>query len=40
MAFQDKAPLCILFVDDIVKIEETKDGVEHELEKYRDILES
>ncbi|XP_021753838.1 uncharacterized protein LOC110719247 [Chenopodium quinoa] len=37
---QDKVPWCMLFADDVVLVDETKDGVNDKLEKWRQRLES
>lgn len=37
---QDEVPWCLLFVDDIVLIEETRDGVNERSEGWRQIMES
>lgn len=37
---QEEVPCCMLVVDDIVLIDETKDGVNAQLELWRDDLES
>ena len=40
MHIQDDIPLCMLFADDIVLINETKSGVNAKLEVWREVLES
>ena len=37
---QDKIPWCMLFADDIVLIDETSDGVNTKVERWRDTLEA
>ena len=37
---QDEVPWCMLFADDIVLVDETKDGINSKLELWRDTLES
>ena len=37
---QDEIPWCMLFADDIVLIDETRDGVNTKLERWRDTLEA
>ena len=37
---QDELPLCMLFADDIVLIDETRWGVNDKLERWRHTLES
>ena len=37
---QDEIPWCMLFTDDIVFIDETKEGVNIKLERWRDTLEA
>ena len=37
---QDVLPWCILFVDDIVLVDESRDGVNTKLERWRDTLEA
>ena len=37
---QDKLPWCMLFVDDIVLIVQTTEGLNDKLERWRHILES
>ncbi|XP_021737843.1 uncharacterized protein LOC110704370 [Chenopodium quinoa] len=37
---QDEVPWCMLFADDIVSVDETKDGVNAKLEQWRQRLES
>jgi len=37
---QDKIPWCMLFVDDIVLIDESREGVNTKLELWRSTLES
>jgi len=37
---QDEIPCCMLFADDIVLIDETRDGVNTKLEQWRDTLEA
>ena len=37
---QDEMPWCMLFADDIVLIDETIDGVNTKLERWRDTLET
>ena len=37
---QDEVPWCMLFADDIVLIDETRDGAEMKLEMWRHALES
>jgi len=37
---QDEVPWCASFADDIVVIDETRDGVNDKLEKWRHTLES
>ncbi|XP_065881089.1 uncharacterized protein [Euphorbia lathyris] len=39
-SLQDGIPWCMLFADDIVLVEETKEGVEMKLELWRQTLES
>ena len=33
-------PWCMLFADDVVLIDETREGVNAKLEQWRDVLES
>ena len=40
MHIQDDIPWCMLFVDDIVLIDETKSGVNAKLDVWREVLES
>ena len=37
---QDEKPWCMLFADDIVLIDETKEAVNTKLERWRDTLEA
>jgi len=37
---EDEVPWCILFADDIVLIDETRDGLNEKLEKWRHTLKS
>ena len=37
---ENELPLCMLFVDDIVLVDGTRDGVNDKLEQWRHILES
>ena len=37
---QEEVPRCMLFVDDVVLIDETREGVNAKLELWRGILES
>ena len=37
---QDEIPWCMLFADDIVLIDETREGVNTKLEWWRDTLEA
>lgn len=37
---QDDVPWCMLFVDDIVLIDEIREVVNNKLEQWRDILEA
>ena len=39
-AIQDEIPLCMLFADDFVLIDETRAGVNAKLELWRQTLES
>jgi hypothetical protein len=39
-SIQDEVPWCMLFVDDIVLVDETRGGVNIKLEIWRDALES
>lgn len=39
-SIQEEVPWCRLFVDDVVLIDETKEGVNAKLESWRDALES
>jgi len=36
---QDKIPWCMLFADDIVLIDETKEGINTKLKRWRHALE-
>ena len=37
---QDEIPWCMLFADDIIFIDETRDGINTKLERWRDTLET
>ena len=37
---QDKVPWCMFFADDIVLVDESRSGVNHKLELWRQTLES
>ena len=37
---QDEVPWCLLFIDDIVLIDKTRDGLNYKLEQWRHTLES
>ena len=39
-AIQDEIPWCMLFADDIVLVDETRDGINAKLELWRQTLES
>ena len=38
--FQEEVPWCILFVDDIVLVDESRDGLDAKLERQKEALES
>jgi len=37
---QDEVPQCMLLADDIVHIDETRDGINNNLERWGHVLES